>query len=220
MVKHGFCFIVVCAQIVVFDLNANPPALGASVGRCGYSKICAMFPGKLGGVGGSRRREVRGAAHQHERDTSPHVQPTINQAAVHAMETQGTARALQAHEVGVDAKRHVHCVVRHTRCACAARGLPAARTDDQRRQHHRPAAPLSSHSCLSKRHIMRQKPFITWNNPHAVARSRAKVEALGFRHLNQPVYSPDHAIADFHFFSPIKKPLRGTVMVITFNRDV
>ena len=66
---------------------------------------------------------------------------------------------------------------------------------------------------LSKRRIMRQKPFIIWDNarPHAAARSRAKVEELGFRQLNQPAYSPDLAIADFHVFGPMKKPLRGTV---------
>lgn len=65
---------------------------------------------------------------------------------------------------------------------------------------------------LSNRRIMRQKPFIIWDNarPHVAARTRAKVEELGFRQLNQPPYSPDLAIADFHLFGLMKKPLRGT----------
>ena len=64
---------------------------------------------------------------------------------------------------------------------------------------------------LSKRRIMRQKPFIIWDNarPHAAARSRAKVEELGFRQLNHPAYSLDLAIPDFHLFGPMKKALRG-----------
>ena len=66
---------------------------------------------------------------------------------------------------------------------------------------------------LKKRRIMRQTPFILWDNarPHAAARTRAKLEELGFRQLPQPAYSPDLAIADFHVFGPMKKPMRGTI---------
>jgi hypothetical protein len=64
---------------------------------------------------------------------------------------------------------------------------------------------------LSKRRIMRQMPFILWDNarPHASARTCAKVEELGFRLLSHPAYSPDLAIADFHLFGPLKMPMRG-----------
>lgn len=64
---------------------------------------------------------------------------------------------------------------------------------------------------LSKRRIMRQRPFILWDNarPHASARTCAKVEELGFRRLNHPAYSPDLAIADFHLFGLMKMPMRG-----------
>ena len=66
---------------------------------------------------------------------------------------------------------------------------------------------------LSKRRIMRQRPFILWDNarPHAAARTQAKVEELGFRLLHHPAYSPDLAIADFHLFGPMKLPMRGEI---------
>lgn len=66
---------------------------------------------------------------------------------------------------------------------------------------------------LRKRRIMRQKPFILWDNarPHAAARTQAAVEELGFRQLNHPPYSPDLAIADFHLFGPMKKSMRGEI---------
>ena len=64
---------------------------------------------------------------------------------------------------------------------------------------------------LSKRRIMRQQPFILWDNarPHAAVRVQDKVRELGFRQLSHPPYSPDLAIADFHLFGPMKLPMRG-----------
>lgn len=66
---------------------------------------------------------------------------------------------------------------------------------------------------LSKRRIMRQRPYLLWDNarPHAAARTQAKVEELGFRQINHPPYSPDLAIADFHLFGPMKMPMRGKI---------
>jgi histone-lysine N-methyltransferase SETMAR len=66
---------------------------------------------------------------------------------------------------------------------------------------------------LKKRRIMRARPFILWDNarPHVAAATTRKVEELGFRLLNHPPYSPDLAIADFHLFGAMKKPMRGRV---------
>ena len=66
---------------------------------------------------------------------------------------------------------------------------------------------------LKKRRIMRDKPFILWDNarPHAAIATTNKVHELGFRLLNHPPYSPDLAIADFHLFGPMKQPMRGRV---------
>ena len=62
---------------------------------------------------------------------------------------------------------------------------------------------------LKKRRIMRSKPFILLDNarPHTAK----KVQELGFRLLNHPPYSPDRAIADFHLFGTMKRPMRGRI---------
>ena len=66
---------------------------------------------------------------------------------------------------------------------------------------------------LQKRRIMRDNPFILWDNarPHAARATVDKVHELGFRLLNHPPYSPDLAIADFHLFGTMKQPMRGRI---------